>query len=61
MQDKNKDITPYNNKGLSHGKWVMYHEDNTTKAHCFFVNAIPKGYLYSNLNYLPMLKVYYAR
>ena len=44
MQNRKKDITPYNHKGQPHGYWEVYRNSNTLWNKCFYVNDIEYGY-----------------
>jgi hypothetical protein len=44
MQDRKKDIRPYNHKGQPHGYWEIYRNSNTLWNKCFYINDIEYGY-----------------
>ena len=39
-----KDITQYNQKGLQHGYWEVYHTNGSVMCKCFFNNGNQVGY-----------------
>jgi hypothetical protein len=43
VQNKKKDITPYNHKG-AHGYWESYCKDGTLSYSGFYVNHVRYGY-----------------
>ena len=44
MQDRKKDITPYNHKGQPHGYWEVYFGNGMIFYKCFYINDIEYGY-----------------
>jgi len=58
MQD-NKNITPYNRKGLKHGYWEMYFGNGMLFYKCYYINF--KKYGLEKLSYKLSYKSYYAR
>jgi len=61
MQD-NKNIRPYNHKGLKHGYWETYFGNGTLYYKCYYINFKKYGLeeLYGPIEKLSY-KSYYAR